>query len=100
MQLRNRMSYQMTLVNRIRLLVFEKIYLCFFIPSYTRNHVIIYTNSIIFFFLTHASVKLLTHASYFSFHSYFYLFNRFEKVLFPNGGNANRDISCQESVQP
>ena len=53
------------------LLVFEKIYLCFFIPSYTQNHVITYTNSVIFFFLTHVLVKLLTRVSHFSFHSDF-----------------------------
>ena len=62
------------------LLVFEKIYLCFFIPSYTQNHVITYTNSIIFFFLTHVLVKLLTRVSHFSFHSDFYSFDGFEKV--------------------
>ena len=60
------------------LLVFEKIYLCFFIPS--QNHVITYTNSVIFFFLTHVLVKLLTRVSHFSFHSDFYLFDGFEKV--------------------
>ena len=64
----------------VQFVVFEKIYLFFVILGYTRNHVITYTNSIIFFFLTHALVKLLTRVSHFSFHSDFYLFNRFEKV--------------------
>ena len=82
------------------LLVFEKIYLYFFIPSYTQNDVITYTNSIIFFFLTHVLVKLLTRVSHFSFHSDFYSFDGFEKVQFPNGGNADRDVSCRESDQP
>ena len=30
---------------RVILLVFEKIYLCLFIPNCTRNHVITYTNA-------------------------------------------------------
>ena len=64
----------------VQFVVFEKINLCFVILGYTRNHVITYTNSIIFFFLTHVLVKLLTRVSHFSFHSDFYLFNRFEKV--------------------
>ena len=43
-----------------------------------------------------ADTSLVT---FISFHRDFYLFSRFEKIKFPHGGNANRDISSRESDQ-